>query len=47
MRTLDSQNGFVVLYISPGCEKVVDMILNDLKEQIRIEKAEFLEREGL
>ncbi|OEU45566.1 MAG: hypothetical protein BBJ60_01490 [Desulfobacterales bacterium S7086C20] len=47
MRTLDPQNGFVVLYVSPGCEKEVDMILSDLKGQIRIEKAELLEREGL
>lgn len=37
LRTVDSGAGMVALHISPGCEPVVDMILNDLKREIMIE----------
>ncbi len=40
MRTLDSRRGLVVLYISPGCETEVDMIIDDLKKNMRIEVAD-------
>ena len=37
LRTVDPKAGIVALHISPGCEPVVDMILNDLKQEIMIE----------
>ena len=37
LRTVDPEAGIVALHISPGCEPVVDMILNDLKREIMIE----------
>ena len=37
LRTVDPAAGIVALHISPGCEPVVDMILNDLKQEIMIE----------
>jgi len=37
LRTVDPEAGIVALHISPGCESVVDMILNDLKQEIMIE----------
>jgi hypothetical protein len=40
MRTLDSQKGWVVLHVGPGCEEEVDMIICDLKRQMRIEVAD-------
>ena len=40
LRTLDSQKGLVVLQIGPGCEDVVDMIIEDLQRHIRIEDVE-------
>ncbi len=45
MRTLDSRRGLVVLHISPGCETEVDMIIGDLKKNMRIEVAD-IEGEG-
>jgi hypothetical protein len=39
MRTLDPQAGLVVLHVAPGCEDVVDTIIDDLKGCIRIEGA--------
>jgi len=45
MRTLDSRRGLVVLHISPGCEREVDMIIDDLKRNMRIEVAD-IEGEG-
>ena len=39
MRTVDSQEGLVVLHVGPGCEKEVDMIINDLQSVMRIEAA--------
>ena len=38
LRTVDPAAGIVALHISPGCEPVVDMILNDLKQEIKIEE---------
>jgi len=40
LRTLDPQKGLVVLHVSPGCEEEVDMIICDLKRQMRIEVAD-------
>jgi len=37
LRSVDPEAGMVALHISPGCEPVVDMILNDLKQEIMIE----------
>jgi len=37
MRTLDPQQGLVVLHVGPGCEEEVDMIIHDLQRHIRIE----------
>ena len=37
LRTLDPQKGVVVLYIGPGCQSVVDMIIRDLQRDIKIE----------
>jgi hypothetical protein len=37
LRTLDPEQGAVVLHVSPGCEKDVEMILQDLKRNIMIE----------
>lgn len=37
LRTVDPEAGIVALHISPGCEPVVDMILNDLKQELMIE----------
>ncbi|MBE9580504.1 MAG: DUF4911 domain-containing protein [Proteobacteria bacterium] len=45
MRTLDSRTGLVVLHVSPGCETEVDMIIDDLKKNMRIEVAD-IEGEG-
>ncbi|MBN1840902.1 MAG: DUF4911 domain-containing protein [Deltaproteobacteria bacterium] len=45
MRTLDSRRGLVVLHISPGCEREVDIIIDDLKKNMRIEVAD-IEGEG-
>jgi hypothetical protein len=40
LRTLDSRKGLVVLHIGPGCQSVVDMIIQDLQRHIRIESVE-------
>ncbi len=40
LRTLDPQEGLVVLQIGPGCQSVVDMIIDDLQGHIRIEPVE-------
>ena len=40
LKTLGPQQGLVVLHIGPGCEKEVDMIINDLQGDMRIEAAE-------
>ena len=37
LRTIDPQEGLVVLQIGPGCQSVVDMIIEDLERHIRIE----------
>ena len=38
LRTLDPQEGLVVLHIGPGCQSMVDMIIQDLQRHIRIER---------
>jgi hypothetical protein len=38
--TLDSNAGFVVIHIAPGCEQDVEMILQDLKRSIMLEPAQ-------
>jgi hypothetical protein len=35
--TVDPPAGLVVLHIGPGCHGVVDMIINDLEREMRIE----------
>ena len=40
LRTLDPQEGLVVLQIGPGCQSIVDMIVEDLGRHIRIEPVE-------
>jgi hypothetical protein len=40
LRTMDPQEGLVVLYIGPGCQGIVDMIIQDLQRHIRIEPIE-------
>lgn len=37
LSALDPQKGLVVLHIGPGCQNVVDMIIQDLQRDIRIE----------
>ena len=37
LRTVDPETGLVALHIAPGCETLVDAILNDLKQEIMIE----------
>ncbi len=37
MRTLDPKKGLVVLHIGLGCEREVDMIIEDLKRYILID----------
>ena len=37
--TIDSDSGIILLSISPGCEDDVEMILQDLKNDIMIERA--------
>ena len=37
--TVDPDQGIVLLCIAPGCENVVEMILQDLKKDILIEQA--------
>ena len=40
LRTIDPQEGLVVLQVGPGCQSVVDMIIKDLERHIRIEPVE-------
>jgi hypothetical protein len=47
MRTLDPRAGLVVLHIGPGCEREVDMIIEDLKSHMLIETMKTEERELL
>ncbi len=41
VRTLDPQQGIVVVYIAPGCEDDVEMVLEDLSKEIMIKKDDF------
>jgi hypothetical protein len=45
LKTVDREKGTVVLYIPPGREEEVFMIIDELKKEIRIE--EVVEGEGL
>jgi hypothetical protein len=38
LTTIDPQEGLVVLQIGPGCQSMVDMIIQDLQRHIRIER---------
>lgn len=38
LTTVDSEKGIVVVNIAPGCEDDVEMILQDLKKNVMIEK---------
>jgi len=38
LTTIDSKKGIVVINIAPGCEADVEMILQDLKKNVMIEK---------
>jgi uncharacterized protein DUF4911 len=38
LTTVDSEKGIVVINIAPGCEGEVEMILQDLKKSVMIEK---------
>jgi hypothetical protein len=40
LRTIDPSEGLVVLHIGPGCQSMVDMIIQDLQRQVRIEPVE-------
>ena len=37
IKTVDPQQGIIVLHIPPGCEEDVESILYDLKRQMMIE----------
>jgi hypothetical protein len=39
LRTVDPQQGLIVLHIGPGSQSIVDMIIEDLGKQIKIEPA--------
>ncbi len=47
MRTVDAQECLIALHIGPGCEGELDMIINDLQRQMRIEAAEIPKEETL
>ena len=46
MTTLDRQQGLVVLHVGPGCEKEVDMIIDDLRKEVQIEVVEIAGEEA-
>ena len=39
IETLNSESGLIVMYIAPGCESDVEMVLRDLGNNIMIEPA--------
>jgi hypothetical protein len=45
MRTIDPQEGVVVLHVSPGSESEVEAILDDIGRQIKIEAARPVDEE--
>lgn len=47
MKTLDPQEGLVVLHIGPGCEREVDMIIKDLQSHMAIEAVKSGVKEAL
>lgn len=42
VRTLDPEKGIVVVYIAPGCEDDINMVLEDLGNEIMLKKEETL-----
>ncbi len=40
IETLNPESGLIVIYIAPGCEPDVDLILEDLKSDIMMEAAQ-------
>jgi hypothetical protein len=42
VRTVDPVAGVVALHIGPGCQGVVDMVMEDLEKEIRIEPLELM-----
>ena len=40
VRTIDPPKGLVALHIGPGCQGVVDMVIEDLEKEIKIEALE-------
>ena len=40
VRTMDREQGLVRLYVGPGNEGVVDMIIDELRTQVKIELVE-------
>ena len=41
IETLNPESGLIVIYIAPGCEPDVDMVLADLRSDIVMEAANF------
>jgi hypothetical protein len=37
LTTLDAEQGFVMLYIAPGCQGVVERVIQSLEAHVRIE----------
>lgn len=37
VKTVDAPKGIIVLNVAPGCDDVVDYVLQDLKKEIMIE----------
>ena len=40
LRTVDPSEGLVALHIGPGCQEMVDIIIQDLRRGVRIEPVE-------
>ena len=40
VRTIDPPKGLVALHIGPGCQGVVDTVIEDLEKEIKIEALE-------
>ncbi|MBW1742790.1 MAG: DUF4911 domain-containing protein [Deltaproteobacteria bacterium] len=40
VRTIDPPKGLVALHIGPGCQGVVDAVIEDLEKEIKIEALE-------
>ena len=46
MKTLDPDNGVIAISVAPGCEQEVDMILQDLRKDMRIEVVKDTDENG-